>query len=137
MLSGFAARGPETGTRVLRILYVDDDADIREVAELCLRLDPQMDVRALASAAEALALLDSGDFTPEVVMLDVMMPEMDGPSLLAAIQARGAPPKAIFITARALPSEVERLTALGAVGVITKPFDPMGLAGEVRRLAGA
>ena len=117
----------------LKILYVDDDADIREVAELCLQMDGDLDVRVAASGVEALALLDSWE--ADIVMLDVMMPQMDGPTLLAAIRARpGGQPKALFITARALPDELSQLMALGVAGVITKPFDPIGLAGEVRRL---
>ena len=100
-------------------------------------MDPTLDVRIAASGAEALQVLSG--WKADIVLLDVMMPQMDGPSLLAAIRAdpAGPQPHAVFITARALPAEVERLKALGALGVITKPFDALGLAREVRRLAEA
>jgi len=120
---------------MLRVLYVDDDPDIREAAELCLRMDPDIEVQVADSGAAALALLATDAPRPDVVLLDVMMPQMDGPALLAAIRARpGAQPPAIFMTARAMPEERARLMALGAVGVITKPFNPLGLAAEVRGL---
>lgn len=124
----------------LRVLYVDDDDDIREVAELSLQMDADMDVRSVNSGPNAIAMLDRRDWTPDALLLDVMMPEMDGPSVLAAIRQRNGLTEvpAIFITARVLPGDVERLRGLGAVGVISKPFDPLGLAAEVRRLlAGA
>lgn len=120
---------------MLKLLYVDDDDDIREVAELSLSMDPDVEVRTAASGAEALAVLE-GDWRPDAVLFDVMMPDLDGPSALArwrALEAPAATP-AIFVTARALPGEPERLMALGAVGVITKPFDPVSLAADVRRI---
>lgn len=114
---------------------MEDDPDIRELAELALQMDASLEVRVAASGAEALRVL--AGWTPDLILLDVMMPQMDGPSLLAAIRANpaGPQPHAVFITARALPAEVARLKSLGALGVITKPFDAMRLAGEVRRLA--
>lgn len=121
----------------LKILYVDDEPDIREVACLSLEMDPDLEVRTAASAEEALALLDAGGWTPDLLLLDVMMPGTDGPTLLAAIRERPqfdrAP--AVFITARAQRQETERLIGLGAVAVIAKPFDPMSLAEEVRAAA--
>jgi CheY-like chemotaxis protein len=122
----------------LKILYVDDEPDIREVACLSLEMDPDLEVRTAASAEEALALLDAGGWAPDLFLLDVMMPGTDGPTLLKAIRERtqfdAAP--AVFITARAQRQESERLMGLGAVAVIAKPFDPMSLATEVRAAAG-
>lgn len=124
---------------MLKVLYVDDEADIREVAAMSLEIDPQIDVRTASSAAEALALLDAGDWRPDVLLLDVMMPAMDGPSLLKEIRTRpvldDAP--AIFVTARAQPQERDRFIAAGAIGVIAKPFDPLTLASQVRAAIGA
>ncbi len=119
-----------------RILYVDDEADIREVATMSLELDPEIEVRACGSGQEALDAVEH--WKPDLVLLDVMMPVMDGPETLARLRradlrsvAGGAVP-IVFITARSQDSEVERLKSLGAAGVIAKPFDPMQLAEQVR-----
>jgi CheY-like chemotaxis protein len=127
-----------TGTAAsVRILYVDDEPDIREVVEISLGLDPAFAVRSCASGAEALAA--TADWTPDLIVLDVIMPEMDGPTTLARLRARPrtANVPVVFMTARAQASELERLLALDAAGVIAKPFDPMTLAALLRRYAPA
>jgi len=121
-----------------RILYVDDDSDIREVALMALELDGGLEVRACASGADA--LVEAPIFKPALILLDVMMPQMDGPTTLAGLRAdpRTADIAVVFITARTQTAEVERLKTLGALGVIPKPFDPMTLADQARAfLAGA
>ncbi len=122
----------------MRILCIDDDADIRAIAAMALALDPGVAIRSAASGAEGLALLRDGAWTPDVVLLDVMMPDMDGPSVLAAIRAlEGASDlPVIFMTARARKADIDAYTALGAAGVIIKPFDPLRLTDEVRALIG-
>ncbi len=118
----------------LKVLYVDDDAFIREVAALSLGLDPEIEVRTVEGGPQALALVDAGGWRPDVFLLDVMMPGMDGPATLARlrqIEGCGATP-AIFVTARAMAHEHVPLMQAGAVGVLTKPFDPVAFAGEVR-----
>jgi two-component system, OmpR family, response regulator len=119
----------------LHVLYVDDEPDIREVASFSLEVDPDIRVTSYESGAGALAALDAG-LRPDAILLDVMMPGMDGPATLASIRERPqfAATPVVFITARAQTQEQERFRALGAVGVITKPFDPMSLAGELRKL---
>jgi two-component system, OmpR family, response regulator len=120
-----------------RVLYVDDEPDIRDVAEMSLELDPTFEVRTCGGGEEALRALES--WLPDMVLLDVMMPSMDGPQTLAALRSdpRCAGIPVAFITARTQASDIRRLTGLGAVGVIAKPFDPLTLAAEVRRLLGA
>lgn len=115
-----------------RILYVDDEADIREVAQMALELEPGFEVRICASGAEALEI--APQWRPDLILLDVMMPEMDGPAVLAGLRdiAETAATPVVFITARTQQQEVAQLRALGAEGVIAKPFDPMALAGQVR-----
>src|SRR6267142_6864351 len=116
----------------IRILHVDDEPDIREVVELSLGLDPVFAIRGCGSGMEALAV--AADWQPHFILLDVMMPEMDGPATL--VKLRESPMTAsipvIFMTARAQAREVDRFRSLGAVGVIPKPFDPMTLAASVR-----
>jgi CheY-like chemotaxis protein len=117
----------------LKVLYVDDEADIREVAALALELHPEMEVRTEPSGAAGLAT--AADWRPDAILLDVMMPSMDGPTTLLHLRnlesTREIP--VIFITARAQPKEIDEFIKLGARAVITKPFDPMTLAAEVRR----
>jgi len=124
----------------LKILHVDDEPDIREVAALALSIDPEMEIRSAASGLQALDVLGGGGWAPDVILLDVMMPELDGPGTLQRLRALPAHRQTpvIFMTARAQAQEQQRFIDLGAVAVIIKPFDPMILAGQVRDiLAGA
>ncbi len=115
-----------------RLLYVDDEADIREVASMALELDPEFEVKTCASGGEALSV--AAEWRPALILLDVMMPGMDGPTTFSHLRevpaTRDIP--VVFITARTQAPEVARFQALGARGVIGKPFDPMALAGLVR-----
>lgn len=117
-----------------RILYVDDEADLREIASMSLQIDPDFDVRTAASGE--LALAEARQWQPALILLDVMMPGMDGPATLAALQAdpvTAAIPVA-FITAKTHPRHVNDLRSLGARDVLAKPFDPMTLADTVKGL---
>jgi CheY-like chemotaxis protein len=89
-------------------------------------------VHCFESGVEALAQMPV--LKPDLVLLDVMMPELDGPALLGRMRKDPVLSRlpVIFITAKAMPDEVVRFRSLGAIGVIAKPFDPMKLAGEVR-----
>jgi CheY-like chemotaxis protein/HPt (histidine-containing phosphotransfer) domain-containing protein len=115
-----------------RVLHVDDESDIREVVEFSLGLDPDLAMRSCASGEEALAVADA--WVPDIVLLDVMMPVMDGTATLAQLRRnpRTAAIPVVFMTARAQSRELDLLRSLGAVGVISKPFDPMTLAASVR-----
>jgi CheY-like chemotaxis protein len=112
----------------IRILHVDDEPDIREIVDLSLGLNPDFQVRSCASGEEALAA--AAEWSPMLVLLDVMMPHMDGPTTLSHLRKnpRTSAVPVLFMTARAQPREVEQFIALGAQGVISKPFDPMTLA---------
>jgi CheY-like chemotaxis protein len=116
----------------IRILNVDDDPDIREVADLSLGLDPDFEVRSCASADEALMI--AAAWTPFLILLDVIMPGMDGPTTLKHLRENPATADIpiLFLTARAQSHEVAHLISLGALGVISKPFDPITLAAQVR-----
>ncbi|CAN5351060.1 response regulator [soil metagenome] len=122
----------------MRILHVDDEPDIREVTALALSLDPTLEVRSVASGQAALKVLEGG-WRPDVVLLDVMMPQLDGPATLERIrrvEGLGDLP-VIFMTARAQDHEQARFKALGVVGMVVKPFDPMTLAAQIRSMLAA
>jgi two-component system OmpR family response regulator len=116
----------------LRVLHVDDEPDIREVVEFSLGLDPDLSMRSCASGEEALAVAEA--WLPDIVLLDVMMPVMDGATTLAHLRGnpRTAAIPVVFMTARAQSRELDLFRSLGAVGIIAKPFDPMTLAASVR-----
>jgi CheY-like chemotaxis protein/HPt (histidine-containing phosphotransfer) domain-containing protein len=116
----------------IRILHVDDEPDIREVVELSLSLNPDFEIRSCGSGEEAVAI--ASEWLPFIILLDVMMPGMDGPTTLTHLRnnPRTADIPVLFMTARAQAREVERFILLGAQGVVSKPFDPMTLAFQVR-----
>ncbi len=121
-------------TSLQRILYVEDEADIQAVAKLALEMVGGFEVKICSSGEQALDEAEA--FAPQLLLLDVMMPGMDGPSTLAALRAIPslAEVPAVFMTAKVQPSEVAYYRSLGALDVIAKPFDPMGLADEVKRI---
>lgn len=118
-------------TQLREILYVDDEPDIREIVQMALGLVPTLSVTTAESGIRALQSMQA--HKPDLVLLDVMMPNMDGPTTLQ--QMRGQPDlktiPVIFMTAKAMPQEVARFRALGAAAVIAKPFDPMLLAEHI------
>lgn len=122
-------------TDPIRILYVDDEDDIREVVEFALEDEPDFQVKLCRSGPEALASLN--DERPDLILLDVMMPGMDGPAVLGKIRQAGIDAPVAFMTAKVQTSDIAHLTALGAVAVIAKPFDPMLLAGQIRSVLAA
>jgi two-component system OmpR family response regulator len=118
----------------VKVLIVDDEDDIRRIARIALTKVGQMDVIEASSGTEGVRL--AVEERPDVVLLDVMMPGLDGPSTLAALRSDAATASlpVVFLTAKAMASEVERLKGLGVRGVLTKPFDPMTLASELRAI---
>lgn len=118
------------------ILYVEDDADIRELGTLTLEALGGFTVVACGSGLEAIEAAPSAH--ADLLLLDVMMPDMDGHATLAALRALPvtANTPVIFMTAKAQASEVARHLALGALDVIAKPFDPMTLATQIRLACG-
>ena len=102
----------------LYLLLVDDESDIRQTVAASLSLDPFFILRDCASGAETLAAAVA--WRPDLILLDVMMTDMDGPTVLGRLRAdrRTAPIPVVFFTARAEGREHQRLRALGAAGVI-------------------
>ena len=118
----------------MKVLIIDDDADIRLIAGLSLGRVGGMDVIEAASGVEGVR--KAQEESPDVILLDMMMPTMDGSETLAALRSHPATAMTpvIFLTAKAVEAEVERMRALGAAGVLIKPFDPRTLSGDVRAL---
>ena len=117
------------------ILYVEDDADIRTIAQLALETVGGYTLKVCASGQEALDTVAAG-YRPDLILLDVMMPGLDGPGTLSGLR-RLAPTMdtpAVFMTAKVQAPEIAYYKSLGAVGVLAKPFDPMQLAAQVRGL---
>ena len=117
-----------------RILYVEDDPDIQTIAMMVLETISGYDVTACSSGKDAIAAAQN--FTPDLILLDVMMPGMDGPETLSELRKLSGFESipAVFMTAKVQPQEVEGYLHLGAVGVIAKPFDPMTLAEELEKI---
>jgi CheY-like chemotaxis protein len=118
----------------VKVLLIDDEEDIRRVARLSLSRVGKMEVAEAATGVEGVRRAESE--APDVILLDVMMPGLDGPSTLSALRSspRTASIPVVFLTAKAMPAEVERLRGLGAVGVLIKPFDPMALPAQLTAL---
>jgi len=117
-----------------RILHVEDEADIREVARVALEDVGGFTVESAESGLQALE--KAPGFLPEIILLDVMMPGMDGPTTLLELRKRPgtAAVPVIFMTAKVQVHEVEQYRRLGALDVIPKPFDPMTLAEQIRTI---
>jgi CheY-like chemotaxis protein len=114
--------------RLRRVLVADDEPDIRTVARLALETVGGLEVRLCASGDEVSKSFAS--YRPDLVVLDVMMPNVDGIAALAAIRSQpgGESVPVVFLTAKAHDEELRQLELLGAADVIVKPFDPMTLA---------
>jgi len=117
-----------------RILLVDDEADIRQVARLALEAVGGFRVRECASGLAAPKAIE--EFAPQLILMDMMMPGQDGLETLKALRAAGATSRipVVFMTAKVQPQEVSAFRSLGALDVIAKPFDPMTLAQTVRKI---
>lgn len=117
-----------------RILYVEDQPDIRLVAKMALEAVGGFTVIACESGAEALRCAPNA--MADLLLLDVMMPGMDGPALLKLLREMPATANTpvIFMTAKVQASEVALYKGLGALDVIAKPFDPMALSNQIRRI---
>jgi DNA-binding response OmpR family regulator len=117
-----------------RLLFVEDEVDIQVVARLALEAVGGFQVFICSSGQEALA--NAPDFGPDLILLDVMMPGMDGPSTLKALRELPltATTPVIFMTAKVQPYEVAEYKRLGALDVIAKPFDPMRLSANINAI---
>jgi len=119
-----------------KILCVEDEADIQIVAKLALESVGNFTVHMCSSGSDA--LVDLPSFDPEIILLDVMMPGMDGPDSFKAIRQLAGYENVpiIFMTAKVMEKDREYYRSLGAAGIIAKPFDPMALPDQIREIWG-
>ncbi|HEY9829376.1 MAG TPA: response regulator [Stenomitos sp.] len=119
-----------------RILFIDDEDDIREVAQLCLETVGGWEVMTAACGGEGLVQAETQQ--PDAILLDVMMPDMDGPTTFHKLQANAATQDipVVFLTAKVQAAEQRRFAELGVKAVLTKPFDPLTLASQVANALG-
>ena len=119
-----------------RVLIVDDEDDIREVAQMSLEMVAGWEVIPARSGDEGVRL--AAEERPDAILLDVMMPGMDGPATAALLRERPetAAIPVILLTAKVQPADRRRLESLGVAGVLAKPFDPMELANQVASVLG-
>jgi len=117
-----------------KILCVEDEADIQAVAKVALEAIGNFTVQMCSSGQEALDTLPG--YAPDLILLDVMMPGMDGPTTLEAVRKLDgyADIPVIFMTAKVMESDREHYMHLGAAGIIAKPFDPMTLTNQIREI---
>lgn len=120
----------------IRLLCADDEDDIRTILRVALSLDADLDVHFVSSGAEALVQAKRGRF--DAIVLDGMMPGLDGYETCRRLKEdpTTAEIPVVFLTAKTQREETQRALALGAVGCLTKPFDPLTIAGELRRALG-
>lgn len=121
---------------MIKLLHVEDDPDIREIALMSLDMSGEFDVVQCESGESALRQVE--DYQPDIILLDMMMPGMTGRQTLEKMREmdhlKDVP--AIFMTARAQQSEQDELREIGASEVISKPFDPMTLADQIKTIIG-
>ncbi len=121
-------------TELQRILCVEDEEDILAITQVALEALGGYTLCCCGSGSAALRA--APEFQPQLILLDVMMPELDGPATLSALRelpaTRDTP--VVFMTAKVQAQEVEQLQRLGAIGVIAKPFDPMRLASTLAEI---
>ncbi len=116
------------------ILYVEDEPDIRTIGEMILVDLGNYDVQSCQSGAEALRSVENR--VPDLILLDVMMPHMDGPTTMTHLRnlPQSAQVPVVFMTAKIAPHEIRQYQELGAVGVIAKPFDPLSLIKQLEEI---
>lgn len=122
-----------------RILTIDDDDDIRLIGSMILKKKGGYEVTTKQSGMDGIEYLNSIETSqlPDLILLDVMMPNMDGPQTLQEIKSSSDPISKIpvvFLTAKCQPDEIDRLKSIGAKAVIAKPFDAKTFAGEVQSI---
>ena len=117
-----------------RVCYVEDDEDIQRIVRMSLERIGKMTVEVVGDPTKAIDAMKI--FKPDLVMLDWMMPAMDGPTLFRQMKTRPETSSlpVVFITAKAAQRDLDELTSLGAAGTISKPFSPKDLPDQLRSI---
>ena len=117
-----------------KILYAEDEEDIREIAVIAIEAIGGFEIMTCDSGVHVIELANS--FKPQLILLDVMMPIMDGPTTLLALskQENLKSIPVIFLTAKIMTDEINRFKEIGAIGIIAKPFDPLTLATQIQAI---
>ncbi|MES2207697.1 MAG: response regulator [Pseudomonadota bacterium] len=117
-----------------KIMCVEDEADIRTITQLALETLGGYTVKMCESGQEALNTVQT--FNPDLILMDVMMPGMDGPTTLTRLKSSEATAHipVIFMTARVQSSDIQQYLSLGAISAIAKPFDPVTLSSEISKI---
>lgn len=123
-----------TGRDLNRILIIDDEPDISKIVKITLESIANFTVKVCHSGKDSLAVIP--EFKPDLILLDVMMPGLDGPETFNQIRELPLQTEipVIFITAKTQSPEIIKYKALGAIAVIAKPFDPMTLTDEIKNI---
>lgn len=117
-----------------KILYAEDEPDVQTVVDLTIQTMSDYQIKICDNGK---ILLDNvEEYNPDLILLDVMMPEMDGPTTFKNLKSNEKTKNipVVFMTAKAQVHEVETFKGIGAIGVITKPFDPMTLCDEIQKI---
>lgn len=121
-------------TELKRILYAEDEPDVQTIVEITVQTMSNYQIKICENGKSLLDSVES--YAPDLILLDVMMPEMDGPTTFEHLQknekTKNIP--VIFMTAKAQTHEVEIFKSSGVIGVITKPFDPLQLCSDIEKI---
>lgn len=117
-----------------RILYAEDEPDVQTVVEITIQTMSNYEIKVCSNGKLLLDCVE--EYNPDLILLDVMMPEMDGPTTFKHLKqdekTKNIP--VIFMTAKAQTHEVETFKQSGAIGIVTKPFDPLILCTEIEKI---
>lgn len=121
-------------TELNKILYAEDEPDVQTVVEMTIQTMSNYQIKICENGKKLLESID--EYFPDLILLDVMMPEMDGPTTFKYLQENENTKKipVIFMTAKAQVHEIEKFKEIGVVGIITKPFDPLTLCDEIQEI---
>lgn len=118
----------------LKILYAEDEPDVQTIVEISVWSTSNYEIKTCKNGKLLLECVE--EYKPDLILLDVMMPEMDGPTTYKNLQLNEKTKyiPVIFITAKAQTHEVELFKETGVIGVITKPFDPITLCSDIQNI---